>query len=498
MTIRVMYSGLFFFIVGIITILTGLAFMLIVTRSLTQQEFGTWTLISGLIFYITLVQPITSYWIVREVARGEKSAKTGIISSGMFSSFGIALFIIISFFVSAQTDTVQNVLFFAAIMIPVLFLNDVFLSINMGFKPQVASFGKFALEISKIPLALFFIYFLDLGVEGVILSVTLAHIPSIVLLAYSARSRITGTIKREFIKKWIKLSWIPLYPGIYSLLRSIDVLVFSLITGSVLGLAYFGAALSVSSLVMQSTTISSAVYPKLLSDGKSEFLQDTVTKILFFAIPLSAISITFARPGLFALNPIYEIAFPLVIIITLRLTLATINRAFENFLKGVEKVDLNPKSTFKNYAQSKLFSIPTFRIIQNLIYLVLLIIILTLLSSSHTEFELVIFWAILGLLSVIPITIYLSILMKSRFKISLDVTPISKYFVSCAIIFIPLFVLSEKYLEYNTEIVKFLPDLFSFIVLGILGYALLTYIIDSKTKVFFNAIIHEIIKKIKN
>ena len=84
-----MYSGLFFFIVGIITNLTGLAFMLIVTRSLTQQEFGTWTLISGLIFYITLVQPITSYWIVREVARGEKSAKTGIISSGMFSSFGI-------------------------------------------------------------------------------------------------------------------------------------------------------------------------------------------------------------------------------------------------------------------------------------------------------------------------------------------------------------------------------------------------------------------------
>ena len=59
--------------------------MLIVTRSLNPQEFGTWTLLYGLILYVTLIQPITSYWVTREVARGEKSAKTAILSSGMFS-----------------------------------------------------------------------------------------------------------------------------------------------------------------------------------------------------------------------------------------------------------------------------------------------------------------------------------------------------------------------------------------------------------------------------
>ena len=74
--IRVTYSGLFFFIVGIVTIFTGLGFMLIVTRSLNPQEFGTWTLLYGLILYVTLIQPITSDWVTREVARGEKSAKT--------------------------------------------------------------------------------------------------------------------------------------------------------------------------------------------------------------------------------------------------------------------------------------------------------------------------------------------------------------------------------------------------------------------------------------
>jgi len=497
MTIRVLYSGLFFFVVGIITILTGLAFMLIVTRSLNQQEFGTWTLINGLIFYITLIQPITSYWIIRETARAENSAKTGIISTGIFSTIGISLFIVLSFFVSEQTDASREVLYFAAILIPVFFLNDVLLSVNMGFKPQIASLGKFFLEISKIPLAIIFVYFLDFGVQGVILAVTFAYIPSIILLGYSAREKISGRIKLEFIKKWIKYSWLPLYPGIYSLLRNLDVLIFTLISGSTFGLAYYGAALSVSSLVMQSTSISSAVYPKLLSENSSDYLQDTITKMLYFAIPLFAISITFARPGLFTLNPLYEIAFPLVILMTMKFTFMTFSRSFENFLKGIEKVDQNPKSTFKNYALSKLFTIPTFRLIQNLIYLILLAFILTLLSSDHSEFELLIYWAMLGLLSVIPITIYLIILVKNNFKIELNFIPVLKYLIISVLVFVPLFIISEKYLEYDNEIVKFLPNLLIYVIIGIVLYAILTYVIDSKTKKFYNSIINEIIKKIK-
>lgn len=497
MTIRVIYSGLFFFVVGIITILTGLAFMLIVTRTLSQQEFGTWTLITGLIFYITLIQPITTYWITREIARKEESAKTGIISSGIFSSLGIFVFIIIVFFVSEQTESAKNVLLFAIIIIPVSFLNLVLESINLGFKPHVTSLGKLTLEISKIPLAIIFIFYLDLGVQGVILSITFAYIPSIILLFYYAREKITGAIKQELLIKWIKLSWIPLYPGIYSLLRTLDLLIFTLITGSVLGLAYYGAALSVSALVTHSTSISSAVYPKLLSEEKTDYLQDIITKMFYFAIPLFAISITFGRPGLFALNPFYEIAFPVVIILTIKSTLMVFSREFENYLIGIEKVDLNSKSTFKDYVQSRLFTIPSFRLIQNLIYLVLLIIMLTLLNSNHSEFELLIYWTVLSVFSIIPITIYLSVLVKNKFSIRLDLKAITKYLAVSAFVFIPLFILTENYLVYNNEIVKFLPNLLILVIFGIIGYGILTYVVDDKTRIFFNAIIQGVIKKSK-
>ena len=367
--IRVTYSGLFFFVSGMITIFTGLGFMLIITRSLNPQEYGTWTLITGLILYVVLIQPITNYWLTREIARGEKSAKTGILSSGMFSSIGIVVFLSLAFFVGEQTDAVQEILLFAVILVPIFFLNNALASIIMGFKPQITSLCKLVLEVSKVPLAIIFVYFMDFGVEGVILSVALAHIPSIILLGYFAREKITGAIKQEFIKKWIKLSWVSLYPGLYALFRSLDLLIFSLLTGSVIGLAFYAAAWSVSSIVAQSSLISSGVYPKILSGGKTDYLQDNITKIFYFAILLSAVSITFARPGLFALNPIYEVAVPLVIILTMRFILDTFNRAFEEFLIGAEKVDQNSDSTFKNYAQSRLFIIPTVRLIQNVVYM---------------------------------------------------------------------------------------------------------------------------------
>jgi O-antigen/teichoic acid export membrane protein len=491
--IRVTYSGFLFFIVGMIQIFTGLGFLLIITRTLSPQEFGTWNLILGLLLYVSLIQPITSYWLLREVARDGVSGKTGIISSSMFSLAGICIFLVIAFFTSEQTDADREVLFFATLLIPILFINDALMAINMGFKPHIVSLGKLLLEILKIPLVITFVYFLDFGVQGVILAVVLANIPTAILLAYYGREKIQNPIKFRFLIKWIKFSWISLYPGLNFLFRSIDVLIFSLITGSVIGLAYYGAAWSVSSLVAQSGTISSAVYPKLLSNEKTDYLQDNITKIFYFAILLSAISITFASPGLFALNPLYQIALPLVLIMTMRFILDTFNRTFENFLIGVEKVDQNSQSSFKKYAQSKLFVIPTFRLIQNIIYMSLLATIL-LFYSSHNLVDLLTYWAILGFLTSIPITIYLSILVYRKFNLKFDYNVI-KYIITVIVIFIPLSILTETYLEYNERILHFLPNLLLFVGLGITLYLSITYLVDNKTRVLFNAIIQEIKKK---
>ena len=98
---------------------------------------------------------------------------------------------------------------------------------------------------------------------------------------------------------------------------------------------------------------------------------------------------------------------------------------------------------------------------------------------------------------IIPITIYVSIAVKNKFSIQLEWKPIIKYLTASVLVFVPLFILTENYLEYDSKVINFLPDVLSFVILGIIGYAILTYFMDSKTKNFFNALIQEIIMKTK-
>ena len=80
---------------------------------------------------------------------------------------------------------------------------------------------------------------------------------------------------------------------------------------------------------------------------------------------------------------------------------------------------------------------------------------------------------------------------KRKFKI-INVIPIIKYLISAIVSFIPVYLLMEKYLEYNNRIIEFLPDLFQYMVLGFLLYLGITFVIDSKTKKLVKSIIKEL------
>ena len=91
--VRVTYSGLIAFVVGISSILTGTVFTLIITRQLSVEEFGTWNLIGSILAYTLLLESPIYFWITREIARDKQSAKTGIITSGIFSSVGMLVLV---------------------------------------------------------------------------------------------------------------------------------------------------------------------------------------------------------------------------------------------------------------------------------------------------------------------------------------------------------------------------------------------------------------------
>ena len=90
--IRVTYSGLISLVLGILSLIIGLGFNLIVTRNLSEVEYGTWGIIGGIIIYATIIEPIITFWTTREIARNEESGKTAIFTGLLFSCIGLMIY----------------------------------------------------------------------------------------------------------------------------------------------------------------------------------------------------------------------------------------------------------------------------------------------------------------------------------------------------------------------------------------------------------------------
>ena len=85
--IRVTYSGLFTLVFSLLGIITGLVFLIIVTRSLSPEDYGTWGVINSLFVYSLVINSIVTFWSPREVARGNDTIKTAL-------SFGWSLSVV--------------------------------------------------------------------------------------------------------------------------------------------------------------------------------------------------------------------------------------------------------------------------------------------------------------------------------------------------------------------------------------------------------------------
>ena len=495
--IRVAYSGLISMLIGLISVVTGLVFTLIVTRTLTPEEYGSWGLIGSLIMYVLILDPIITYWTTRELARGVDSGKTALVTHGLFSLAGVGLYFLISIFIANETVVPFEILLVGALLVPVTFVNRVLTALNLGWKPQATSYGIIAFELSKIPFAILLVIMLDLGLEGAIFATLIAYIASIIVLGINARSKLRTSLQKIFLKKWIKLSWIPLYRHSSAVVFSLDVAIFVIICDSVIGVAYYSAALAISILVGHAGLVAQALYPKLLSGGSKEHLNESLIRYFYFGFPLVAISIAFAQPSLFALNPEYAIAVIVVVLMTLRTFLYKLSNIFQEALHGSESIDASENPKFIDFVKSKLFTLPTIILIQYSLYVLILAIVLLLTKGDSTQLELVINWSIVSLGVQIPFTAYFYRMVRNQFSLSIDAKTSVKYLLTSILVFGIVYLITEEFLVYHESIFHFLPNLILYIGLGVLMYALITLSIDLRNRNLATSIIKELKKASK-
>lgn len=490
--IRVTYSGLIAFLVGLLGIITGIIFTILVTRKLDSQELGLWTLIGSLVSYVVIVEPVISYWTSRQIARGEKIGKTAVVLSGIFSIGGSITYFIIAIFVSPELKVDLTPILLASALVPITYLNNTLNGIILGYKPQGVSYGMVAFEVSKLPLGFVLVHVSELGIVGAILATILASLTKTVVLLLLAKEQLANGFSVENIKFWLKLSWIPLYNGGSGLIYSLDVLVYSIITHSVIGLAYWGTASAISNLVSHSGQISHALYPKMIATGKKTFAEENLKRFVFFAIPILFASIVFAKPALHILNPIYADGYLVVIILTIRTFVYVLTNTFYNILSAYETADVDKNTSTKKYLKSRFFSLPTMNYIMTISYVSALGVSLLVIGSSSPELHLVTVWSGILLATSIPFMVYGLRAVRKHYQINLPYLLMLKFSIIAFVSSVIIYYLENTFLIYTESIYDFLPQLIPLIVFGGCIYFGICYISDKSTRDLFKAIINEI------
>ena len=489
--IRVTYSGLISLIFGIITIPVSLAFMLIITRSLSTLDYGAYTLILGIIMYAMIVEPVITYWLSREVARGVNSGRSAIFFGSGFSIFGIIIYLISAFILGQNTDAPQDVLLFGLIIIPPFFINKILTSINSGIKPHIPIITNFIFSLSCLTIAGITTTFFEFNLWVLIEIISISYLISCVVLWYHSKEYLKEKTNLRFIKKCIRLSWIPLFTSLGYFLLIIDITIFSLITGSVIGLAFWGVAIMISRVTDISSHITRAMYVNLLRGSQNEF-NENLNLLFYFVVFFSTIILTFGKHALFLLNPEYEIATILLIILTIHTAISVFTGHFQSSINSIEKIDVNEDGTWKQYIHSKLISIPIIQLLHTVIYLTSLTLGLIIMKETNNFLEMLYFWAIISLITNIPFTLYYWIVLKKKSTFKIHHLRILKYFITGGITFVVTSLVTNEFLVMESNPLIFAPRLMLFMILGISMYVTLTYISDSKIRKLFKEIIQEL------
>ncbi len=493
-SIRVTYSGLLGFAVAMGGILAGLAFTIIVTRQLTPEEFGVWIVIGSMASYSATAEPIISYWITRQVARGKPVGRTSMASTSLFAGGSIPIYVVSVLLFANIEATFLDSMILGAILIPVTFVRGTLSAVNLGHKPHAVSIGMAVFQSVKIPAGLGLVFFLGLGLDGAILAVFAAYLVDIAIQLRYARPKLAVLLDFSYLKDWIRQAWIPLYGRIPGVLVSLDVIIYTIIVGSVVGVAYYAAAMAVAGIVGRAGRISQALYPKLLAEGSRDHISENFTWVMYFAVPLLVVAILFSRHAMFLLNPEYAGAWFAAVLLALNALVRVLIDFFQQVLMGTDTVDADERPRASALLKSRLFLVGTLANVHHVLYLGVLAVSLFAFSGM-SDLDLVAIWSAVFLTVSVPFVVYYGFLVKRHAPFRIPYPVILRHLAGGAAIVVVFMLTNEHIVEFEASIYSYVPGLLLELVLCGVTYIGITYAIDYKTRRLFRLALSEISRR---
>jgi O-antigen/teichoic acid export membrane protein len=369
--IRLRYSGFILFTSKLLSVATGLAFVYMITRSVSTAEFGIWGNISDVFSYFILLATVLPFWTTRFVAREHAgSAKTGLAANIFISIASAAIYLALlpTILSALQIGADYTMLYFIVSMQIVEFYTISALeAVLRAKKPQTVGYGLLIYEVCKVALAFILIIHLKLGLLGAIYSMISSYIIQIAFYVKLTAKELRESVRWSYLKEWLKASPINIYNMVGNRIAAFTLIL--LFMYGELARSYYGAALTIANVIAYSTFLSYALYPKLLSKTDSKDISTSLKMVLMPAVPMTIGAIILSDSYLTILGPDYTEAKLVLSVLAIYIFSSSLSSVFSTVVMGTEKIDAKAKIPFKQLINTRLFQIFTLPYVQSAITL---------------------------------------------------------------------------------------------------------------------------------
>ncbi len=472
--IRLRYSGFLLFTFRLISVGTGLLFTLMVTRTITPEEYGIYNNLNDILLYFTLASQIIPFWVTRFIARGHpNSSKTGLmVNTSIALASAIIYLITISKILDAFQVSEKYLLLYAVGVFLIIerYLQAIFEAILYPKRPEIIGFGLLVSEVSKVTLGFILIMSLKMGLIGALASIIIAFLIQISFYFKKTFHELHGKIEWNYTKEWLKASLLNIYGIICMRILALPNLFLFIFSGEV-ARAYYGASSAIASIVGYSSSLSFALYPRLLSKINPKDVSLSIKMVSLFAIPMCMGAIALSEQLLSILNPLYAVAKPVLILMAINALMTSISSIFDSVIRGTEKMDVEAKISFRDLVKSKIFLSITFSYIRAAAFVPLTYIILS--PSTLDALASALWLTSIGLASALPVVAAKYFLAQKCLKFDIPWISIGKYLATSLVMALVLHLIPTP-ARLSTTLLK--------VAIGAATYFFILLLIDEDTR----------------
>jgi len=498
-SVKLKLPGMIFFASNFYSLFTGLAFTIIVTRSLTINEFGLWSMISQYIAYTAIpLSSIASFWIVRYVATGFKQApSSGVFFAIILSFIGLPLYSAVALWAGMSFSQPLYFIILATPQVVTYILLGALSSIATGISPEQIGISSIIFETSKVALAYLLVRLLSRGLEGAIISVIVAQLIQMVYLLTIFRKLIgRQLIDGSLTKKWFKLSWLPLYELLSGIVGGLDVIIARIISMTDALVGVRSVACISGSFPRYAFSLTLSLYPRILGTTDNHAWSRDVEEMLRF-ISLIAIPITFGNIalmdiilGIFGKNYIPTLAAATIIAIAQLIGL--IGSITDPVLRGSERIDVQNYASSRDYLESTIFKLVTVNNFSAIAY-VLAVATALMFWNNGDIYTAALYWNLASFINIPFLAYKVKMMHKIGVKMKFPTGNIIKYLASSTLMLIIVLTLKsilEPYFSGNT--IGLISQVLLLTILGALFYTALVLLTDSYARKIYREAIRSL------